>query len=62
MGSDLRVSKCLTRKLQVSKLPGWTIRLKFHAANYRRFTVIADKSNSQMYIWTSVILDIAAYN
>ena len=29
----------LMRKLQARELPGWTIPRKFHAANYRRFTV-----------------------
>ena len=28
-----------TRKLQGRELPGWTIPRKFHAANYRCFTV-----------------------
>ena len=29
----------LARKLQACELPGWTIPQKFHATNYRRFTV-----------------------
>ena len=42
MGSELRVSERLTRKLQARELPGWTIPRKFHAMNCRRFTVFSE--------------------
>ena len=42
------------QKLQARELPGWTILRKFHAANYRRFTVQgepeATQRNSTRYI------------
>ena len=43
MGSELRVSEHMmfNAKLQARELPVWTIPQKFHAANYRRFTVLA---------------------
>ena len=44
IGSELHVSERLTRKLQARELPGWMIPRKFHAADYRHFTVYAKRT------------------